>query len=309
MAGKTLGRLITAMVTPFDRNGAVNYDQLAKLARQLVEYGDSDALLVTGTTGEAPTLSHEEKIECWRTVKQAVGDRVPVVAGTGNYDTAASVALSREAEEVGADALLLVAPYYNNPPQEGLYQHFKTIADSVSLPCILYNVPSRTVRNMEAKTTLRLARVPNIIGVKEASGNLAQIADILRGAPEDFYVWSGNDSDTFPIMCMGGYGIISVASHVIGCQIKKMINATVESRLAEAGKLHVELMPFFQAIFPPFSPVASPGAIKTALNLAGFDVGGLRLPLIELDDHAKKALREVMAHYELDPNLSLLALA
>ena len=210
MAGKELGRLITAMVTPFASDGAVNYDQLGRLAGQLIA-GGSDALLVTGTTGESPTLSHEEKLECYRTVMAAADGRAPVIAGTGNYNTAESVAFSREAEALGVDGLLLVVPYYNNPPQEGLYQHFKTIADSTSLPCIVYNVPTRTVRNMDATTTARLAEVDNIVGVKEASGDLGQISDVLRLTPDDFRVWSGNDSDTYHIMCMGGYGIISVA--------------------------------------------------------------------------------------------------
>lgn len=306
MAGTELGRLITAMVTPFADDGSVNYDQLGNLARQLIE-GGSDALLVTGTTGESPTLSHEEKLECYRTVMAAADGRVPVVAGTGNYATDESAAFSREAEALGVDALLLVVPYYNNPPQEGLYQHFKTIAESTSLPCIVYNVPTRTVRNMEAATTARLAEVDNIVGVKEASGDLGQISDVLRLAPADFRVWSGNDSDTYHIMCMGGYGIISVASHVIGLQIKKMIEAILASDIPAAGALHQHLMPLFTSIFPPISPVASPAAIKACLNLAGFNAGGHRLPLIPVPDDFAHTLRELLGTYELDPNLSVLA--
>ena len=308
MAGTELGRLITAMVTPFADNGSVNYDQLGRLAGQLIE-GGSDALLVTGTTGESPTLSHEEKLECYRTVMAASDGRVPVVAGTGNYSTGESVAFSQEAEALGVDALLLVVPYYNNPPQEGLYRHFRTIAESTSLPCIVYNVPTRTVRNMEAATTARLAEVDNIVGVKEASGDLGQISDVLRLAPDDFRVWSGNDSDTYHIMCMGGYGIISVASHVIGLQIKKMIEATLASDIPTAGALHQQLMPLFTSIFPPISPVASPAAIKACLNLSGFNAGGHRLPLIPVPDEFAHTLRELLATYELDPNLSVLATA
>lgn len=308
MAGKELGRLITAMVTPFAADGAVNYDQLGNLARQLIA-GGSDALLVTGTTGESPTLSHEEKLECYRTVLAAADGQVPVIAGTGNYDTGESVAFSREAEDLGVDGLLLVVPYYNNPPQEGLYQHFRTIAESTSLPCIVYNVPTRTVRNMEAATTARLAEVDNIIGVKEASGDLGQISDVLRLAPDDFRVWSGNDSDTYHIMCMGGYGIISVASHVIGLQIKKMIEATLASDIPAAGALHQHLMPLFTSIFPPISPVASPAAIKACLNLSGFNAGGHRLPLIPVSEEFAHTLRELLGTYELDPNLSVLATA
>ena len=308
MAGTELGRLITAMVTPFADDGSVNYDQLGRLAGQLIE-GGSDALLVTGTTGESPTLSHEEKLECYRTVMAASDGRVPVVAGTGNYSTGESVAFSQEAEALGVDALLLVVPYYNNPPQEGLYRHFRTIAESTSLPCIVYNVPTRTVRNMEAATTARLAEVDNIVGVKEASGDLGQISDVLRLAPDGFRVWSGNDSDTYHIMCMGGYGIISVASHVIGLQIKKMIEATLASDIPTAGALHQQLMPLFTSIFPPISPVASPAAIKACLNLSGFNAGGHRLPLIPVPDEFAHTLRELLATYELDPNLSVLATA
>lgn len=308
MAGKELGRLITAMVTPFADDGAVNYDQLGRLAGQLIA-GGSDALLVTGTTGESPTLSHEEKLECYRTVMAAADGRVPVIAGTGNYSTGESVAFSQEAAALGVDGLLLVVPYYNNPPQEGLYRHFRTIAESTSLPCIVYNVPTRTVRNMEAATTARLAEVDNIIGVKEASGDLGQISDVLRLAPDDFRVWSGNDSDTYHIMCMGGYGIISVASHVIGLQIKKMIEATLASDIPTAGALHQHLMPLFTSIFPPISPVASPAAIKACLNLSGFNAGGHRLPLIPVPDAFAHTLRELLGTYELDPNLSVLATA
>ena len=308
MAGKELGRLITAMVTPFASDGAVNYDQLGRLAGQLIQ-GGSEALLVTGTTGESPTLSHEEKLECYRTVMAGADGRAPVIAGTGNYNTAESVAFSREAEALGVDGLLLVVPYYNNPPQEGLYQHFKTIADSTSLPCIVYNVPTRTVRNMDATTTARLAEVDNIVGVKEASGDLGQISDVLRLTPDDFRVWSGNDSDTYHIMCMGGYGIISVASHVIGLQIKKMINATLASDIPAAGALHQQLMPLFTSIFPPISPVASPAAIKACLNLSGFNAGGHRLPLIPVPDAFAHTLRELLSTYELDPNLSVMATA
>ena len=239
----------------------------------------------------------------------AADGRAPVIAGTGNYNTAESVAFSREAEALGVDGLLLVVPYYNNPPQEGLYQHFKTIADSTSLPCIVYNVPTRTVRNMDAATTARLAEVDNIVGVKEASGDLGQISDVLRLTPDDFRVWSGNDSDTYHIMCMGGYGIISVASHVIGLQIKKMINATLASDIPTAGALHQQLMPLFTSIFPPISPVASPAAIKACLNVSGFDAGGHRLPLIPVPDTFAHTLRELLGTYELDPNLSVLATA
>lgn len=301
------GRLITAMVTPYDADGKVDLRQAAWLASLLVGNG-SDSLVVTGTTGESPTLSTEEKRGLYKTVRETVGSKARVIAGTTNYSTHESVKLTRiVSSSSGVHGILMVVPYYNNPPQEGLYRHFRAIAESTLLPCILYNVPTRTVRNMEAATTLRLARdVPNIVGIKEASGNLEQVAEILRGVAEfrpDFRVWSGNDQDTFNIMCMGGYGVVSVASHLVGRKIKAMIEAVVEGRLEEGAKLHLELLPLAKALFPPVSPVASPSAIKAALNLTGFNVGGLRLPLIELPKGAQESLHRVLGRYQLDPAL------
>lgn len=297
------GRLITAMVTPFDATGEVDYRQVADLAKHLVANG-TDSLVVTGTTGESPTLTTQEKLRLYEVSKEAVGSRGRIIAGSTNYSTAESIELTREATQVGVDGILMVVPYYNNPPQEGLYRHFRAIAESTPLPCVLYNVPSRTVRNMEAATTARLAEVPNIVGVKEASGSMEQIADILRAVKEqrpEFRVWSGNDQDTFNIVCMGGYGVVSVASHVVGRQIKAMIEAVVAGRLEEGARLHRELLPLAKALFPPVSPVASPSAIKAALNLTGFNVGALRLPLIELPEQAQASLRQLLARYQLDP--------
>ncbi|GAI39942.1 unnamed protein product, partial [marine sediment metagenome] len=217
---KQFGRLLTAMVTPIDTYGKVDYSQAKKLATALLNSG-SDGVVVSGTTGECPTLSREEKLCLFGEVKSVVGDRGVVIAGTGSYNTADAVELTREAEKTGVDGCLLVVPYYNRPTQEGLFQHFKTIAQATSLPCILYNVPSRTVTNLTAETAVRLSQIDNIIGVKEASANLDQIAKIIQGAREDFLVYSGNDSDTLPILALGGYGVISVASHLVGLQIKQ----------------------------------------------------------------------------------------
>ena len=218
------GRLLTAMVTPFNQEGGVDYEQVRKLALALLDSG-SEGLVVVGTTGESPTLIRDEELRLFAEVKSAVGERGLVVAGTGSNSTAEALEATKAAERVGVDACLLVVPYYNKPTQEGLYQHFRTIAEDTSLPCILYNVPSRTVVSLSADTIIRLSQIDNIIGLKEASGNLEQVARVIDGAREDFLVWSGNDSDTLPILALGGYGVISVASHLVGNEIKKMIDS------------------------------------------------------------------------------------
>jgi 4-hydroxy-tetrahydrodipicolinate synthase len=293
------GRLITAMVTPFDRNGEVDFAQAARLARSLTENG-TDSIVVSGTTGESPTLTNDEKLRLFRTVQEAVAGRAKVIGGTCNYSTSESIELTHAAG-ASIDGVLMVVPYYNNPPQEGLYRHFRTIAEHTELPCIVYNVPSRTVRNMEAVTTIRLAQdVPNIVGIKEAVGSMEQIAEIIAGVPDDFRVWSGNDQDTFNLMCLGGYGVVSVASHVVGRQIKQMIQFVVDGDTRAAARMHLKLLPLAKALFPPVAPVASPSSIKAALNLSGFDVGGLRLPLIELPESAQAKLKDLLAAYDLD---------
>src|SRR4030043_1068829 len=217
-----LGRLLTAMVTPFDDGGAIDYQRARNLAKSLLD-SSSDGLVVSGTTGESPTLSREEKLRLFAEIRSAVADRGTVVSGTGNYDTRESQELTKEAERIGVDACLLVVPYYNRPTQQGLWEHFKAIAQSTTLPCIIYNVPSRTVTNLAADTLIKLSQIDNIMGVKEASGNFGQIAEIIQGVREDFLVYSGNDSDTLHILTLGGYGVISVASHLVGIQIKNMM--------------------------------------------------------------------------------------
>ncbi|HZQ36662.1 MAG TPA: 4-hydroxy-tetrahydrodipicolinate synthase, partial [Dehalococcoidia bacterium] len=248
-----IGRLLTAMATPFDRNGDVDFNQAGRLARALLDSG-SDGLVVAGTTGEAPTLTTKEKWQLFATVVKATGGRGAVVAGTGNYNTAESIELSREAERIGVDALLLTVPYYNKPSQEGLFRHFEAIARSTTLPCILYNVPSRTVTDMSAETTVRLSHIPNIIGIKEASGNLAQISNIIQGARGDFRVWSGNDEDTLPVLALGGYGVVSVASHLAGAQIAAMIRTFIEGDAQQAAEMHRRLLPLVKALFLAGNP-------------------------------------------------------
>jgi len=290
--GRALGRVITAMVTPFAEDGQVNFSEVERLVEHLIQTG-SEGIVVAGTTGEAPTLSHREKLELFRVVKQAVAGRAKVIAGTGNYNTAESVELTREAEQVGVDGVLLVCPYYNRPNQEGLYQHFKTVSQATSLPVILYNIPSRTGRNIEASTTLRLAEeVQSIVGVKEASGDMKQVADICAKAPDGFAVWSGNDEDTFHIVALGGVGVISVVSHICGQECRKMIEALEKGDLATARKIHFQLMPLVRVLFPPTSP--NPAPIKAALNLLGFKVGNPRLPLVPCTDAEVDNIRRVL---------------
>ncbi|MFH1002631.1 MAG: 4-hydroxy-tetrahydrodipicolinate synthase [Chloroflexota bacterium] len=292
---KELGRLLTAMVTPFDDTGAVDYEQAGKLARALLSSG-SDGVVVVGTTGESPTLTKEEEVRLFAEVKSAVGGKGTVVAGTGSNSTAEAIEATRKAEEVGVDGCLLVVPYYNKPTQEGLYQHFKTIAGSTRLPCILYNVPSRTVTNLAVDTVVRLSQVKNIIGIKEASGNLGQVAEIISRTGKDFRVWSGNDNDTFHIMAMGGYGVISVASHLVGKQIKRMMDATTAGRMSEAAGIHRDLLPRVNALFI----VANPIPVKYAVNQAGFRVGKPRLPLTEPDEKTAAAIRDTLKNYQID---------
>jgi 4-hydroxy-tetrahydrodipicolinate synthase len=283
------------MITPFDQQGEVSYVQARKLARGLVDSG-SDGLVIGGTTGEAPSMSDAEKIRLFAEVKEEIGDSAVVIAGTTDNNHRKSIALSMEAERVGVDGLLLTVPAYNKPQQEGLYQHFKAIAKATSLPGLLYNVPSRTALNMTAETTLRLAQIDNIIGVKEASSDPVQIARIVDGAPPGFNVWSGNDDEAFSVMCVGGYGVVSVASNIIGLQIKAMMGMILEGELESAATEHRRMLPIFKALFWVTNPVP----IKYAVNRAGFDAGGLRLPMAEPDDAFKAKFDPVMDRYDID---------
>ena len=292
---KKLGRLLTAMVTPFDEKGEVDYVQAKRLALALLDSG-SDGVVVVGTTGESPTLVRTEEIRLFREVKSAVGERGVVIAGTGSNSTAEALEATKEAECVGVDACLLVVPYYNKPTQEGLYQHFKTVAESTSLPCILYNVPSRTVASLAAETVVKLSEIDNIVGVKEASGNLEQISRIISNMREDFLVWSGNDSDTLPILAVGGYGVISVASHMVGRQIRQMIESFITGRVSEAAGIHRYLTPLFSDLFI----VANPIPLKYVLNHVGFAVGKPRLPLTEPDEKTAARILKTLKLYEID---------
>tara|TARA_B100001765_G_C19491006_1_gene333909 strand:+ start:755 stop:1651 length:897 start_codon:yes stop_codon:yes gene_type:complete len=290
-----IGRLITAMVTPFDEKGEVDYAQAKRLATALLDSG-SDGLVITGTTGEGPTLTAEEKIRLYAEVKEAIGYRGAVIAGTTDNDTAKSIELSTEAASVGADALLLTVPAYNKPPQEGLYQHFKAIAESTELPCVLYNVTSRTSLNMTDETTLRLSKIDNIVGIKEAGSDLNQITRIIDGAGDDFRVWSGNDDETFSIMATGGYGVVSVLSHLVGNQIKQMMGYLLEGDVEKAAAEHRRLLPLFKVMFT----VSNPIPLKYSLNHVGFNVGPMRLPLVPPDEKSAENIRNVLSNYDID---------
>jgi 4-hydroxy-tetrahydrodipicolinate synthase len=290
-----MGRLLTAMVTPFDARGEVDYRQAKKLALSLLDSG-SDGLVVSGTTGESPTLSREEKLRLFSEIRSAVADRGTVVAGTGNNDTRESQKLTREAERIGVDACMLVVPYYNRPTQQGLLEHFKAVAQSTTLPCIIYNVPSRTVTNLAAATLIKLSQIDNIVGVKEASGDFRQIAEVVDGTRKDFLVYSGNDSDTLPILALGGHGVISVASHLVGMQIKDMIRKSLGGKFQDAARIHRHLLTMIGALFV----VSNPAPVKWALNYLGFRVGRPRLPLVEPDEESADLIEATLKDYNID---------
>jgi 4-hydroxy-tetrahydrodipicolinate synthase len=273
---KKIGKLLTAMVTPFDERDEVDFVKAQSLAKDLVDVQGSDGIVVAGTTGESPTISFEEKIELMRTVVKAVGDRAYIVGGTGTNSTKESVRLSQAASDTGIDAVMLVAPYYNKPPQEGLYQHFKTIADSVNKPVILYNVPGRTQSNILPETVNKLSQIENIVAIKEACGNMDQVSLLLSLVGGRMIVLSGDDSATLPMLSVGAQGVISVASHIAGQKIKGMINAFAAGELQKAALMHQELLPLFKVLFITANPIP----VKHALSLRGLDVGGVRLPLV-----------------------------
>mgnify|MGYP001048784368 CR=1 FL=1 len=292
------GRVLTAMVTPFDENFAVDYDRAAQLAVHLIKNG-SDGLVITGTTGESPTLSAEEKLRLYEVTKEAVGD-APIIAGTGSNDTAASIELTQKAVQLPIDGVMLVGPYYNKPSQEGMYQHFKALAQSTDLPVILYNVPGRTGKNIEAATVIRLAEgLDNIVAIKEASADLEQITEICAHAPDGFEVYSGDDSMTIPIMSVGGVGIISVAAHVGGSMIADMCQAFAACDVSGAATIHQRLSPLFKACF---LASGNPACVKRALEVCGFPIGGSRLPVVPASDADTVTIRAACENLGLAQN-------
>lgn len=279
------GKVATAMVTPFDHKGNIDFEKTTQLINYLISNG-SDALVIAGTTGESPTLSTEEKLALFRHSVKVVDGRVPVVAGTGSNNTYASIELTKKAEEIGVDAIMIVAPYYNKPNQEGLYKHFKTIAESTELPVMLYNIPGRSVINMSVDTIVRLAELPNVVALKDASGDLDAMTAIIAQTSDDFALYSGDDGLTLPVLAIGGTGIISVASHIMGNEMQEMVKLYESGNPKEAAKIHQRIVPVMKSLFA----APSPTPVKTALQLKGLDVGSVRLPLVPLTEEERQTL-------------------
>lgn len=295
MTNPRFGRVLTAMVTPFDEEGKVNYTVAEKLARHLVANG-SDGLVVCGTTGESPTLSVEEKLKLFAIIKAAVGDKITVIAGTGGNSTKAAIETTKEAAKLGVNASLQVVPYYNKPPQEGLYQHFQAIAKACpDLPMMLYNVPGRTSQSLQPETVAKLAEIENIVAIKEASGSLEQTAQIRRRTSENFEIYSGDDFITLPLMTVGCVGVVSVSSHLVGTQMQEMIKGFITGDTATATAIQLKLFPLFKALFCTTNPIP----IKAALKAQGWAVGGLRPPLCEISSELKNHLETVLKDLEL----------
>ena len=284
------GRMIPAMVTPFDENRELDLDKAQALAVRLVD-GGSDSLIINGTTGESPTVFYPQKIKLFSAVVEAVGDRVPVIANVGDNCTADTVGFARDVAELGVDGFMCVVPYYNKPPQEGMYRHFRTIADAVELPIILYNIPGRCVVNMEAETTLRLAHdCDNVVAVKEASGKMDQVEAIVAGAPDGFVVYSGDDSATLDVMKRGGAGVISTIGNVAPDRMKAIVDLAAKGEWDAAREANEALMPLMKGLFETSNPIL----VKEALSLVGFPVGGVRLPLVDATPEQSARLASIM---------------
>ncbi|MGP4059883.1 4-hydroxy-tetrahydrodipicolinate synthase [Halobacillus sp. H74] len=287
------GKVLTAMVTPFNSHGKIDYEKTTLLVEHLLNNG-TDGLVVAGTTGESPTLSSEEKIKLWKHVVQVVNGRAPVIAGTGSNCTTSSIELSKAAEKTGVDGVMLVAPYYNKPNQSGLYEHFKNIAQAVQLPVMVYNVPGRSVVRIQPETIVRLAEIDNIVSVKEATGDLDGMAEIISGTDEDFSLYSGDDNLTLPAYGIGAQGIISVSAHVIGNEMQKMLQLYDTGKGKEAATLHRKLLPIFNGMFT----APSPAPVKEALKKVGIDTGGMRLPLVPLTKGEKLFIHQLLDELE-----------
>ncbi|MCQ2469672.1 MAG: 4-hydroxy-tetrahydrodipicolinate synthase [Ruminococcus sp.] len=284
----------TAIITPFNADGSVNYDELGRIIDDQIA-NSTDAIVICGTTGESATMTDEEHIECIRYAVKHIAGRVPVIAGTGSNDTRYAVALSKEAEAAGADALLLVTPYYNKTTQKGLIAHFKAVADEVNIPIVLYNVPSRTGMNMDVATVKELAKHKNIAAVKEASGNISYVAKLIAECGDDIDVYSGNDDMIVPVMSLGGKGVISVASHVIPKQMHDMVQCCLDNNFAEAMKMQIEYLDICNDLFIEVNPIP----VKEAMNMLGWNAGPCRLPLVEMTDEHKAKLRATLAKHGL----------
>lgn len=283
------GRVITAMVTPFDTEGNVDEQRTEALVNHLINNG-SDGLIISGTTGESPTLTTTEKINLYKSVLKFSNGRVPIIAGTGSNNTRESIELTIEAERLGVDGIMLVTPYYNKPCQRGLYEHFKQIAQSTNLPVMLYNIPGRSAVHLEADTVIELSKIDNIVSLKDATGDLTDMAKIISSTPDHFKVYSGDDQLTLPTLAIGGYGVVSVSAHIIGSQMQEMIKAYVQGDNEQAATLHQQLIPVMNAMFAQ----PSPAPVKAALNMHGVTVGDVRLPLVYLTDEELKSLQQIL---------------
>lgn len=283
------GQILTAMVTPFDRNDEVDFNATRTLVNYLIANG-SDGLVVAGTTGEAPTLTEKEKIDLFKFVVKVVDGRVPVIAGTGSNNTKASISLTKKAVEAGVNGIMLVAPYYNKPSQEGLFQHFKTIAEATSLPVMLYNIPGRSAVNISVETIVRLSQIPNIVAIKDACGDLDIMAQIISETPRNFTLYSGDDRLTLPVLAIGGAGIVSVSAHIIGNEMQEMISSFKNGDVITAADMHRNLLPIMKSLFT----APSPSPVKAALNMSGVYVGGVRLPLVPLNDEEISMLQRAL---------------
>lgn len=289
------GRVLTAMATPFKADGAVNYEVAEQFASHLADHG-TDTILVCGTTGESPSLSWDEEYSLFKAVQHAVRGKAQILAGTGSNSTKEAIEATQKAHKLGLDGSLQVVPYYNKPPQEGLYGHFEAIAQAVpDLPIMLYNVPGRTSCNLLPETAIRLADIPNVVAIKEASGNLDQVSQISRLSPAGFEIYSGDDSLTLPMLSVGAVGVVSVASHLVGDRLQKMIQAFETGQVRQAAAIHLALFPLFKALFSVTSPVP----LKVALALQGWDIGSCRLPLCEASSELRQQMKATLTEMEL----------
>lgn len=283
-----LGKVITAMVTPFDKEENVDYEKTTELIEYLIENG-TDALVVAGTTGESPTLSIEEKLGLFKHSMSVVNGRIPVIAGTGSNNTKDSIKLTKLAEEIGVDAVMLVVPFYNKPNQSGIYEHFKVIAESTKLPVMLYNVPGRTVASISVDTVVRLSKIDNIFAIKEASGDLVAMTEIITQTADDFALYTGDDGITLPTLAIGGTGVISVASHVLGNEMQEMISAFTSGDLKKAQEINGKLVPKMTALFMAPNPIP----VKEMLRMKGIDTGPVRLPLVALSSEERNKITNI----------------
>jgi 4-hydroxy-tetrahydrodipicolinate synthase len=287
------GRVVTAMITPFAEDGRVDYAVAEKLAAHLVAHG-SDTLVICGTTGESPTLTWDEEFELFQVVQKAISGKAKIIAGAGSNSTKEAIAATQKADKLGLDGTLQVVPYYNKPPQDGLYQHFKAIAQaSPDLPLMLYNIPGRTGQNLAPETVIHLAEIPNIVAIKEASGSLDQVSQVRRSTPPEFSIYSGDDSLTLPMLAVGAKGVVSVASHLVGDLMQQMVQAFERGQVELATQIHLQLFPLFKALFVTANPIP----LKAALRLQGWQVGSTRPPLaddsLDLDSILQKVMKEL----------------